>query len=296
MPEGLALRGRVAPDAVPAALYAAAGLSLVAALVHLLLLPGQLAGSPARGGLVAAFALAQGLYGLALMRWPSEGTLLAGLAGNVAVVSFYAAGSTETSFGPHGWQASGAEVLEILLAAAGAGLALALLLRSAHAALHAAEALSFGAALAYVWEASDRYGEWWGFWAFPLAVGLAQGLYGVGLSHLGGRASYLLAGVAFNLSVVAAWAATRAVGIPYARTTAVESPELRIGRAEGVGVADLAATTLEVALVAVLVALAVSLHRAEAPRKPLRGEAPGGGARRVGLTGLVPPDLERNER
>lgn len=278
MPDGLALRDHAVPDNVPTALYAAAGLSLMAALFHLGLAPGYLAGSPARGGLFAALALAQGLYGVTLLRWPSRGTLLVGLAVNLAVVSFYAAERAGASFGPHGWQASGSEVLAIVLTAANAGLTLGLLLR-ATSVLYAAEALSFGAALAYGWEASDRYGEWWGFVAFFLAVGLIQGLYCVGLSHLGRRASFLMAGVAINVSVVAVWVATRTFGIPYVRTTAVEKPELRIGRTEGIGIADLAAVTLEVALVVVLVMMAVNLRRGEMPPRDLPSgeERPDGG-------------------
>lgn len=64
-----------------------------------------------------------------------------------------------------------------------------------------------------------------------------------------------------NLLLVAVWFATRAAGIPYVGTDGVGSSELRLGATEGVGVWDLTATTMEVALVVLLAALASNLRR-----------------------------------
>jgi hypothetical protein len=265
---------RGVPDLRSSLVYAAAVLSFAAASVHLWLMPEHLARSLGYGALFAALALAQGFFGVALLRWPARRSVTAPMAwGSLAVISAYAAerlvwaSHAGAGLGAHGGRhASGLEVLAILFSAAQAGLLFAVLLLGAGKLLPAAEALSFGVAFVHLWEAQERYGDWWGFGLFFLGVGLAQGFYCLALPRFAGRASFLLAGMAGNLSVVAVWVLTRTYGIPYVRTHAVESPELRLGKNEGVGVADLAATSMEVALVLMLALLAMAasnLYRGE---------------------------------
>jgi hypothetical protein len=247
--------------ALPPLYAAAAVLPLVAAVVHLWISPGHLIESPPYGAFFLALALIQGLYGVALLRWPSRRLLAVGAWGSLALVALHAAErAAGASFGPHAEQAGGFEVFAMLCAAAELGLLSALVLDE-RGALAAAETLSFGAALVHLWAAQGRDAGWWGFVAFFVAVGAAQALYSIALPRFGRRAGFLLLGVAGNLSVLAVWVMTRTVGVPYVRTTGIETSELRLGGTEGVGVADLAATTMEVALVAMLAMLAVNLYR-----------------------------------
>lgn len=259
------MRGGTPQDpAVPAAMWPfilAAGLSLVTALIHLWLMPEHLARSWVRGSFFGTLALVQGAYGVALLRWPSRKVLALGAWGTLMILVLYAAERAyAASFGPHGGgHASGTEVFAMVCTAAGLGLLSAPLL-GATRLLYAAEALTLGAALLHLWQAQERYAEWWGFGAFFAAIGLAQGLYCLALPRLAGRRLFLAAGIAGNLAVVALWVWTRTVGIPYVRTHGIAGSELRLGKTEGVGVLDLAATTMEMALVVMLAMLAAGLH------------------------------------
>lgn len=243
------------------ALHTAAGLSILAALLHLWLMAEHMAESLSYGSFFVGAALVQGLYGVALLRWPSQSVVKIGVWGTLVVAVFYAAMRyVQPSFGPHGEHVGGFEVLAMLCTAATLGLLSSLLLDTRRM-VYTAEVLSLGLALAYLWVAQERYTEWWGFGAFFLALGMFQGLYCLGLSHLGGRLSFLVGGIVANLSVVILWAVTRTIGTPYIRTTSIESSELRIGKTEGVGILDLGATTMEVALIVVLTILLVNVYR-----------------------------------
>lgn len=251
----------VLPAPASKALHAAAGLSIIAALLHLWLMAEHMAESLSYGSFFVGAALVQGLYGVALLRWPSRSMVRVGVWGTLAVAVFCAAMRyVQPSFGPHGEHVGGFEVLAMLCTAAALGLLLSLLLDTPRM-IYTAEVLSLGLALVYLWVAQERYVEWWGFGAFFLALGMFQGLYCLGLSHLGGRLSFLVGGIVANLSVVVLWAVTRTVGTPYIRTTGIESSELRIGKTEGVGILDLGATTMEVTLIAVLTMLLVNVYR-----------------------------------
>ncbi|MBA2692124.1 MAG: hypothetical protein H0U65_06480 [Rubrobacter sp.] len=245
----------------PAPMHAAAGLSILAALVHLWMTPTHLAASVGYGAFFAALALAQGLYGVVLIRWPVRPVALLGAWGALAVFAFYAAERViRESLGPHAAHASGVELLAMLCTAAQLGL-LSAVLMDAKRTLYAAEALTFGVALIHLWAAQEHYAEWWGFGVFFIAVGIGGAIYCLLLPHLGGRTGFLLAGVSMNLSLVAAWLATRTLGIPYVRTVGGGAYELRLGATEGVGLPDLAATTMEVSLVVLLAMLASNLRR-----------------------------------
>jgi spore coat protein A, manganese oxidase len=69
--------------------YVAAGLSLAAALVHLWVLPDHFWEWWGFGAFVLVAALAQGLCGIALLRWPVRPLFLLGIGGNLALVAFY---------------------------------------------------------------------------------------------------------------------------------------------------------------------------------------------------------------
>ena len=249
------------PLSLPKVPHAAAGLSILSALLHLWLMAEHMAESLFYGGFFVGLALAQGLYGVALLRWPSRSVVRLGLWGTFAVVVSYAAlRAAQATFGPHGEHVGSFEVVAMLCTAAVLGLLLSLHLDT-QKMLHTAEILFLGVALVHLWVAQERYAEWWGFGAFFLAVGVTQGLYCLGLSHLVERASFLVVGIAGNLCVVALWIMTRTIGTPYIRTTSIESSELRLGKTEGVGILDLGATTMEVALIVVLTMLAVNIYR-----------------------------------
>jgi hypothetical protein len=70
-------------------LYAAAALSLVAAMIHLWVTPEHLAHWWGYGAFFLICALAQGLGGVFLLRWPTQPLLLVGIVGNLAIVVLY---------------------------------------------------------------------------------------------------------------------------------------------------------------------------------------------------------------
>ena len=72
---------------------------------------------------------------------------------------------------------------------------------------------------------------------------MAQGLYGLALLRRSWQ-PLLLLGIGGNLAIIALYSITRTVGIPFFGP--------RVGEVEGVGVADLFATTSELALVVAL--------------------------------------------
>lgn len=109
--------GEEHPDVAPAvapAVYAAAALSLVAALVHLWVVPGHLEVWWGYGAFFLAAASAQGLFAVALLRWPGLALPFAGILGNLAVVALYIVTRTSgVPFGPHATRAEEAGVLDM---------------------------------------------------------------------------------------------------------------------------------------------------------------------------------------
>jgi hypothetical protein len=103
--------------------------------------------------------------------------------------------------------------------------------------LYAAASLSLVAALIHLWVAPEHFEEWWGYGTFFLATAAAQLLYVPLLLRWPSR-TVLLAGIAGNLAIVVLYLLTRTVGIPFL------GPEA--GKVEGVGLADVGATTSEV--------------------------------------------------
>lgn len=71
------------------ALYAAAALSATAAGIHLWVTPEHFGEWWGYGAFFLIVALAQGLFGVALLRWPGRPLFLLGIAGNLQIVAFY---------------------------------------------------------------------------------------------------------------------------------------------------------------------------------------------------------------
>jgi len=109
--------------------------------------------------------------------------------------------------------------------------------------LYAAAAFSLLAALIHLWVIPEHFEEWWGYGAFFLVSAVAQGAYTAALLRWPRRPLFLL-GIGGNVSIMVLYLLTRTVGIPFFGPHA--------GEVEGVGVADLFATTSELALVVAL--------------------------------------------
>lgn len=72
-------------------LYAAAGLSTLAGLLHLLVMPEHFEEWLGYGLFFLVVALAQLVYAVLLLRWPaSRALLVAGIVGNTTIVGFWA--------------------------------------------------------------------------------------------------------------------------------------------------------------------------------------------------------------
>lgn len=85
---------------VAAAVYAAAALSLVAALIHLWASVGFFEVWWGYGAFFLTVAPAQGLFAIVVLRWPGQVVSLAGILGNLTVVALYVL--TRTSGVPYG--------------------------------------------------------------------------------------------------------------------------------------------------------------------------------------------------
>ena len=105
--------GRTGPVATTAT-GAAAVLSLVAAMVHLWVVPAYFGLWWGYGAFFAGVAAAQGLYAVALLRWPGRMLFLAGVLGNLAVVVLYVLTRTSgVPLGPHAGRAEETGVLDM---------------------------------------------------------------------------------------------------------------------------------------------------------------------------------------
>ena len=110
--------------------------------------------------------------------------------------------------------------------------------------LYAAAAFSLLAALIHLWVIPEHFEEWWGYGVFFLISAVAQGAYTAALLRWP-RRPLLLLGIGGNVWIIVLYLLTRTVGIPFFGPHA--------GEVEGVGVADLFATTSELALVVALI-------------------------------------------
>lgn len=116
---------------------------------------------------------------------------------------------------------------------------------------YVAAALFVVADLLYLWTVPARFEQWWVYGVFFLAVAVSQGLYGMALLRYRGDALYLT-GIVVHLSVLALYAVTLAVYVPF------------LGMAWGVkptNVIDVLATVAGLAAVLVLVTMLGSALR-----------------------------------
>jgi hypothetical protein len=70
-------------------LYFVAGFSLVAALIHLWVIPEHFEEWWGYGLFFLLATIAQALYSVMLLRWPSQKLMIAGIAGNSAIILLY---------------------------------------------------------------------------------------------------------------------------------------------------------------------------------------------------------------
>lgn len=102
--EGAALAAKEGIAGAEVAVYAAAVLSLAAALIHLWVAPEHFLHWWGYGVFFVTVALAQGLFSLFVLRWPESGFIsLAGVWGNLVVITLFVISRTwGMPYGP-GW-------------------------------------------------------------------------------------------------------------------------------------------------------------------------------------------------
>ncbi len=96
-------------------LYAAATLSMVAALIHAWVMPEHFREWWGYGIFFLIVALAQWFYALALLRWPRRRTFLIGIIGNLAIIGLYIVTRTAgiPLFGPHAGEVEDIRVVDL---------------------------------------------------------------------------------------------------------------------------------------------------------------------------------------
>ncbi len=112
--------------------------------------------------------------------------------------------------------------------------------------VYAAAALSLVAGLIHAWAMPEHYREWWGYGAFFVVVASAQVFLSDALLYRPRRRLFVV-GVMGNLVVISLYVVTRTVGVPFFGPHA--------GEVEEMGVLDLLAVVVELALVITLVGL-----------------------------------------
>ena len=107
-----------------ATLRVVAALSLLAAAIHLWVMPEHLEEWWGYGAFFLVLAVAQGMYGLSLLRWPSRPFLLLGVAGNLAVAILWLVTRTTgiPLLGPHAGEVEGVGVLDLACTLAEVGI------------------------------------------------------------------------------------------------------------------------------------------------------------------------------
>lgn len=119
--------GRSAEHIVGVAVYAAAALSVAAALVHLWAAPEHFSEWWGYGMFFSVAALAQGTFGIAVLRYPVRLISLAGIIGNLILVAIYILTRTVgVPLGPHAGTIEAARTLDVVATAAELGVILAL--------------------------------------------------------------------------------------------------------------------------------------------------------------------------
>ena len=110
-------------------LYAAVAFSLLAALIHLWVMPEHFEEWWGYGTFFLISAVAQGAYGAALLRWPRRPLLLLGIGGNVSIIVLYLLTRTVgvPFFGPHAGEVEGVGVVDLFATTSELALVVALL-------------------------------------------------------------------------------------------------------------------------------------------------------------------------
>ncbi len=114
------LNYRVYPNRSKMILYAAVSLSLLAALIHLWVMPEHFEEWWGYGAFFLVSAVAQGLYCAVLLRWPRRPLLLLGVGGNLSIIALYLLTRTVgiPFFGPHAGEVEGIGMLDLSATAA----------------------------------------------------------------------------------------------------------------------------------------------------------------------------------
>ncbi len=110
----------VHPNRSKMILYAAVVFSLLAALIHLWVMPEHFEEWWGYGAFFLVSAAAQGLYCVALLRWPYRPLLLLGIGGNLSIITLYLLTRTVgiPFFGPHAGEVEGIGTLDLSATAA----------------------------------------------------------------------------------------------------------------------------------------------------------------------------------
>ena len=122
------MTGRLAIGHPMPVLYAAAALSLAAALTHLWVTPEHFGEWWGYGAFFLVAASVQGLYVPLLLRWTTRAVLLAGITGNLAIVLLYLLTRTVgiPFFGPEAGEVEGVGFVDVCATASEVGIAAAL--------------------------------------------------------------------------------------------------------------------------------------------------------------------------
>jgi hypothetical protein len=109
-------------------LYAAAALSLLAALIHLWVTPEHFEEWWGYGAFFLVSAAAQVLYAPIVLLWPARMVLLGGITGNLAIVALYLLTRTVgiPLFGPEAGEVEGFGFVDVCATASEVGVAVAL--------------------------------------------------------------------------------------------------------------------------------------------------------------------------
>jgi hypothetical protein len=109
-------------------LYAASALSLLAALIHLRVMPEHFEEWWGYGMFFLVCAVAQGLYAPILLLWPGRPLLLLGVGGNLAVMTLWLVTRTAgiPLFGPHASEVEAAGALDLTCTLAEVGIVVGL--------------------------------------------------------------------------------------------------------------------------------------------------------------------------
>ena len=115
---------RQASQGTVATLRVVAALSLLAAAIHLWVMREHLEEWWGYGAFFLVLAVAQGMYGIGLLRWPPRPFLLLGVAGNLAVAILWLVTRTTgiPLLGPHAGEVEGVGVLDLACTLAEVGI------------------------------------------------------------------------------------------------------------------------------------------------------------------------------